>query len=89
MSDTDMALLCYGFRPLPGQPVAQQSSGSLGRTEGPVEQSAQLARRLLGGQTLEVRATNPSVAHDLPAWGYKLLQQDGNRYVIGRTRKEV
>jgi hypothetical protein len=69
-----MALLCYGFRPLPEQPVAQQSSGSLGRseeesrcdvnlfydaedkgrTEGPLEQIAQLARRLLGGQTLEV-----------------------------------
>jgi TusA-related sulfurtransferase len=109
---TDMALLCSGFRPLPEQPVAQQSSGSLERseeearcdanlfydaedkgcTEGPLEQIAQLARRLSGGQTLEVRATNPSVAHDLPAWcrlaGYALLQQDGDRYVIGRPHKE-
>ena len=110
---TDMALLCSGFRPLPEPHVAQQSSGSLGRseegarfdvnlfydagdqgcTDGPLEQVAQLASRLSGGQTLEVRATNPSVAHDLPAWcrlaGYALLQQDGDRYVIGRPRKEV
>jgi TusA-related sulfurtransferase len=109
---TNMALLCSGFRPLPEQPIAQQSSGSLERskeearfdanlfydaedkgcTEGPLEQIAQLARRLSGGQTLEVRATNPSVAHDLPAWcrlaGYALLQQDGDRYVIGRPHKE-
>lgn len=64
-----------------------------GCTEGPLEQIAQLARRLSDGQTLEVRATNPSVAHDLPAWcrlaGYALLQQDGDRYVIGRSQKEV
>jgi TusA-related sulfurtransferase len=109
---TDLALLCSGFRPLPGQPVAQPSSGSLERseeesrrdahlvydaqdkgcTEGPLEQMAQLARRLSGEQTLEVRATNPGVAHDLPAWcrlaGYALLQQDGDRYVIGRPHKE-
>ena len=109
---TEMALLCSGFRPLPGQSVAQRSSGSLERseeesrrdanlfydaqdkgcTEGPLEQIAQLARRLSGEQTLEVRATNPSVAHDLPAWcrlaGYALLQQDGDRYVIGRPHKE-
>ena len=109
---TEMALLCSGFRPLPGQPVAQQSSGSLERfeeesrreanlfydaedkgcTEGPLEQIAQLARRLSGGQTLEIRATNPSVAHDLPAWcrlaSYALLQQDGDCYVIGRPHKE-
>lgn len=109
---TDMALLCSGFRPLPGQYIVQQSSGSLERfeeearhdatlfydvgdkgcTEGPLEQIAQRACRLLGGQTLEVRATNPSVAHDLPAWcrlaGYALLQQDGDGYVIGRLHKE-
>ena len=109
---TDMALLCSGFRPLPEQPVDQQSSGALafsspesrldaplfydvgeqGCAEGPLERIAQLARRLSGGQTLEVRATNPSVAHDLPAWcrlaGYELLQQEGDRYMIGRPRKE-
>lgn len=68
-------------------------AGDKGCTEGPLEQIAQLARRLLDGQTLEVRAIDPSVAHDLPAWcrlaGYALLQQNGDRYVIGRPRKEV
>lgn len=67
--------------------------GDRGCTDGPLEQIAQLARSLSGKQTLEVRATNPSVAHDLPAWcrlaGYELLQQDGDRYVIGRPNKEV
>lgn len=66
--------------------------GDRGCAEGPLEQIAQLARCLSGEQTLEVRSTNPSVAHDLPAWcrlaGYKLLQQDGDRYVIGRSQKE-
>lgn len=66
--------------------------GDRGCTDGPLEQIAQLARRLSDGQTLEIRATNPSVAHDLPAWcrlaGYKLLQQNGDRYVIGRLNKE-
>jgi TusA-related sulfurtransferase len=109
---TDIALLCSGFRPLPGRTIDQQPSGSLehfeeesrcdahlfydaedqGCTEGPLERIAQLARSLSGGQTLEVRATNPSVAHDLPAWcrlaGYVLLYQDGDRYVIGRLRKK-
>ena len=67
--------------------------GNRGCTEGPLEQIAQLARSLTGKQTLEVRATNPSVTHDLPAWcrlaGYELLQHDGDRYVIGRPNKEV
>jgi TusA-related sulfurtransferase len=67
--------------------------GDKGCTDGPLEQIAQLARRLEEGQTLEIRATNPSVAHDLPAWcrlaGYELLQQKGDRYVIGRRHKEV
>lgn len=67
--------------------------GDKGCTEGPLEQIAHLACRLSGEQTLEVRATNPSVVHDLPAWcrlaGYALLQRNGDRYVIGRIHKEV
>jgi len=67
--------------------------GDKGCAEGPLEQIAQMARRLSGEQTLEVRARNPSVTHDLPAWcrlaGYELLQQNGDRYVIGRLHKEV
>lgn len=64
-----------------------------GCAEGPLEQIARLARRLSGRQTLEVRATNPGVAHDLPAWcrlaGYELLHQDGDRYVISHPQKEI
>lgn len=67
-------------------------AGNQGCAEGPLEQIARLARHLSGEQTLEVRATNPSVVHDLPAWcrlaGYELLQQNGDRYVIGRAQKE-
>ncbi len=67
--------------------------GDKGCTDGPLEQIAQLARRLSGEQTLEVRASNPSVAYDLPAWcrlaGYALLEQNGDRYVIGLLSKEV
>ncbi len=66
--------------------------GDKGCTDGPLEEIAQLARRLSDGQTLEIRASNPSVAHDLPAWcrlaGYELLQQNGDRYVIGPQHKE-
>jgi TusA-related sulfurtransferase len=66
--------------------------GDKGCTDGPLEEIALLARRLSDGQTLEIRATNPSVAHDLPAWcrlaGYELLQQHGDRYVIGPLHKE-
>jgi tRNA 2-thiouridine synthesizing protein A len=45
-------------------------------------------RRLAPGQTLEIRATDPSVACDLPAWcrlaGHESVQQDGDRYLIRR-----
>lgn len=101
----DMALLCSGFRPLPEEQASDTSSsqtrlaadlfcdvGDKGCTDGPLEQIAQLARRLSVGQTLEIHATNPSVAHDLPAWcrlaGYELLQHNGDRYIIGRSHKE-
>lgn len=65
-----------------------------GCADGPLEQIAGLARGLSGQETLEIRATNPSVANDLPAWcrmgGYELYQQDGDRYFVRRlTNKEV
>jgi TusA-related sulfurtransferase len=65
-----------------------------GCADGSLEQIANLARSLSGEETLEIRATNPSVANDLPAWcrmaGYELFQQDGGRYFIRRpTKKEV
>lgn len=65
-----------------------------GCADGPLEQIANLARNLAGDETLEVRATNPSVANDLPAWcrmaGYELFQQDGDRFFVRHsTVKEV
>ncbi len=43
---------------------------------------------LTPGQTLEVRATDPTVVVDLPAWcrltGHTLIDQQGDRYLIRR-----
>jgi len=45
-------------------------------------------RELSPCQKLEVRATDPSVVVDLPAWcrmtGHKLVDQQGDRYLIRR-----
>jgi len=95
---TDLALLCSGFRPLiepPGEHLERKrffDAGDQGCADGPLEHIAQLARSLRGEQTLEVRATNPSVACDLPSWcrmtGYILQQQSGDRYVISHADRE-
>jgi tRNA 2-thiouridine synthesizing protein A len=49
---------------------------------------ADLIGRLSSGQTLEIRATDPSVAVDLAAWcrltGHTLLTQQGDRYLLRR-----
>ena len=46
-------------------------------------------RRLAPGRTLEIRATDPSVAVDLAAWcrltGHTLVTQEGDRYLIRRN----
>ena len=65
-----------------------------GCADGSLEQIANLARGLTEKGTLEIRATNPSVANDLPAWcrmaGYELYQQNGDHYFVRRpTNKEV
>jgi len=55
-------------------------------TEGPLEDIAHLMRQLNAGQTLEVHATNPSVARDLPAWcrltGHELVNQESDQFLI-------
>ena len=64
-------------------------AGDKGCAEGPLDEIALLVRRLSPGQTLEVRATDPSVASDLPAWcrlaGQELAAHQGDRYLIRRT----
>lgn len=74
------------------QPVFQADAffdaGDAGCAFGPIDEIAALMRRMVPGQTLEVRATDPSVAVDLPAWcrlaGHKLIAQSGHRYLIER-----
>ena len=63
-------------------------AGDQGCGAGPLDEIAALMRRLTPGQTLEVRATDPSVAGDLPAWcrlvGHELVRHEGDRYLIRR-----
>jgi TusA-related sulfurtransferase len=64
-------------------------AGDLGCAYGPLNEIAGLMRSLSPGQTVEVRATDPSVAVDLPAWcrltGHKLVTRQGDRYLIRRV----
>ncbi len=67
-------------------------AGDRGCAEGPLDAIAATLRKLQPGQTLEIRATEPSVANDLPAWcrltGHTLEQSRagaaGDRYLVRR-----
>ncbi|HEY3230624.1 MAG TPA: sulfurtransferase TusA family protein, partial [Roseiflexaceae bacterium] len=63
-------------------------AGEKGCAAGPLDEIAAQMRRLMPGQTLEVRAIDPSVANDLPAWcrlvGHELVRREGDRYLIRR-----
>lgn len=79
---------------IPAQPAsllgadAFYDAGAQGCADGPLDEVAARLRRLAPGQTLEVRATEPSVANDLPAWcrmtGHELVTHDADRYLIRR-----
>ena len=79
---------------IPAQPAsllgadAFYDAGAQGCADGPLDEVAAQLRRLAPGQTLEVRATEPSVANDLPAWcrmtGHELVTRDEDRYLIRR-----
>jgi TusA-related sulfurtransferase len=79
---------------MPTQPAALLSpdafydAGNQGCAAGPLDEVAAQLRRLAPSQTLEVRATDPSVANDLPAWcrmtGHELVTRAGDRYLIRR-----
>jgi TusA-related sulfurtransferase len=64
-------------------------AGDLGCAAGPLDEIAAQMRRLAPGQTLEVRASDPSVANDLPAWcrlaGHELAGHEGDHYLIRRS----
>jgi TusA-related sulfurtransferase len=78
----------------PAQPAALlgadafYDAGEKGCGDGPLDEISAQMRRLAPGQTLEVRASDPSVANDLPAWcrlvGHELVRQAGDRYLIRR-----
>jgi tRNA 2-thiouridine synthesizing protein A len=67
-------------------------AGDRGCAEGPLDAIAGMLRGLQPGQTLEIRATEPSVGNDLPAWcrlaGHTLLESRsgpaGDRYLVRR-----
>lgn len=63
-------------------------AGSQGCGDGPLNKIAGLMRKLQPGQTLEVRATDPAVNVDLPAWcrmtGHILLEHQQDHYLIKR-----
>ena len=79
---------------IPAQPASLlgadtfYDAGDKGCAAGPLDEIAALMRRLGPGQTLEVRASDPSVAGDLPAWcrltGHELVTRDGDHYLIRR-----
>ena len=79
---------------VPAQPAALlgadafYDAGDKGCSDGPLDEIAARLRGLAPGQMLEVRATDPSVANDLPAWcrlvGHELVTQAGDRYLIRR-----
>lgn len=63
-------------------------AGDLGCGYGPITEIAALLKKLDSGQTLEIRATDPTVKVDLPAWvrmaGHKLIDQQADRYLLER-----
>jgi TusA-related sulfurtransferase len=79
---------------VPAAPIGQTTfqasafydAGTRGCADGPLDDIASLMRHLSAGQILEVRATDPSVAKDLPAWcrmtGHIYLRQEGDCFLI-------
>jgi TusA-related sulfurtransferase len=67
---------------------AFHDAGDQGCAHGPLNEIAALVQRLSPGQTLEVRATDPSVPVDLQAWcrlmGQEFAAHQGDRYLIRR-----
>jgi TusA-related sulfurtransferase len=67
-------------------------AGDRGCAEGPLDAIAATLRKLQPGHSLEIRATEPRVGNDLPAWcrlsGHTLEQSRagamGDRYLVRR-----
>jgi TusA-related sulfurtransferase len=65
-------------------------AGDVGCAYGPLQEIAALMGYLSPGQTLEVRATDPGVAVDLPAWcrltGHEFVARQTDRYLIKKSK---
>ncbi|MCB0209383.1 MAG: sulfurtransferase TusA family protein [Anaerolineae bacterium] len=63
-------------------------AGDKGCAEGPIQEIAAIMRGLEPGQTLEIRATDPTVRIDLPAWarltGHEVIEEREHRYLLRR-----
>ncbi|MGH2408886.1 MAG: sulfurtransferase TusA family protein [Chloroflexota bacterium] len=63
-------------------------AGDKGCGDGPLDDIALLIRKMRAGQTLEIHATEPSVAVDLPAWcrltGHRMVEHAGDHYLVRR-----
>lgn len=64
------------------------NAGDQGCGEGPLDKIAAVMQTLQSGQTLEVYATDPTAAIDLPAWcrmtGNILIKHEAARFLIKR-----
>ncbi len=71
------------------EPNEFYDAGDAGCAFGPITEISNLMKGLGAGQTLEVRATDPTVKVDLPAWvriqKYQLLKQVDDRYLIQKN----
>lgn len=63
-------------------------AGDLGCGYGPITEIAAVMNQLSPNQMLEIRATDPTVAVDLPAWcrlaGHEFVSKTDDRYLIRR-----
>ncbi len=61
-------------------------AGDKGCAFGPMDEIATLMRKMKSGQTLEIHASDPSVAVDLAAWcrmtGNSLVEQRSEHYLV-------
>jgi TusA-related sulfurtransferase len=62
------------------------NAGDKGCAFGPMDEIAAMMQKIKPGQTIEIYATDPTVATDLSAWcrmtNHKLIEQQGSHYLI-------
>jgi tRNA 2-thiouridine synthesizing protein A len=77
-----------GLKPIFGA-ERYYDAGDKGCASGPMDEIAALVRSMGPGETLEIRATDPSVAFDLAAWcrmtGHSLVRQQDDHYLVQKS----